>query len=135
MAEHELVRLIKAADTAITTEDFDTLMTFYADDALLVVKPGMIARGKEQIRRAFVKIAEHFRHTVDVSQGETVILENGDTALVIMETVVSSMDADGKPVAVTRRATYVFRRGAEGKWLCVVDNSYGTDLLGGGGEG
>lgn len=29
---------------------------------------------------------------------------------------------------VTRRATYVFRH-QEGRWLCTVDNSYGTDLL------
>ena len=30
---------------------------------------------------------------------------------------------------LTRRATYVFRREADGAWRCAVDNSYGTDLL------
>ncbi|MGH8790855.1 MAG: YybH family protein, partial [Cupriavidus necator] len=85
MSAHELTRIIKAADAAITAEDFDTLIAIYADDAMLVVKPGMVARGKEQIRRAFVAIAEHFNHSMTVSQGDTVVLENGDTALVIME--------------------------------------------------
>ncbi|MEI4139917.1 DUF4440 domain-containing protein, partial [Klebsiella pneumoniae] len=28
----------------------------------------------------------------------------------------------------TRRATYVFQKQGE-RWLCTVDNSYGTDLL------
>jgi ketosteroid isomerase-like protein len=28
-----------------------------------------------------------------------------------------------------RRATYVFRRGADDGWLCAIDNSYGTALL------
>jgi len=30
---------------------------------------------------------------------------------------------------MTRRATYVFKKSAGGKWLCAIDNSYGTDLL------
>jgi ketosteroid isomerase-like protein len=33
-------------------------------------------------------------------------------------------------VHALRRATYVFRRSNSGKWLCAIDNSYGTDLLG-----
>jgi ketosteroid isomerase-like protein len=28
-----------------------------------------------------------------------------------------------------RRTTYVFRRGDDGKWLCAIENSYGTGLL------
>lgn len=28
-----------------------------------------------------------------------------------------------------RRATYVFKKNAQGEWLCAVDNSYGTDLI------
>jgi ketosteroid isomerase-like protein len=50
-----LQETIEAADRAITTEDFDELMKFYADDASLVVKPGMIVAGKESIRRCFCR--------------------------------------------------------------------------------
>lgn len=46
MSDHVVLELIKQADKAITNEDFDTLMAFYADDAVLVVQPGQIARGK-----------------------------------------------------------------------------------------
>ena len=28
-----------------------------------------------------------------------------------------------------RRATYVFRKEADGQWRCTIDNSYGTTLL------
>ena len=62
MSDHELKLLIQAADKAITAEDFDSLMAFYAEDATLVVKPGMNATGKEQIRKAFVAIAAHFKN-------------------------------------------------------------------------
>ena len=29
-------------------------MSYYAEDAALVVKPGMVVRGKENIRKAFI---------------------------------------------------------------------------------
>lgn len=129
MSSHPLKALIEAADRAIGAEDFDALMEFYAEDATLVVKPGLIASGKEQIRRAFVAIAEYFDHSIVVTQGDMQVIEGADTALVIMETVLQASGKGDMPTSITRRATYVFRRDAGGTWLCVIDNSYGTDLL------
>lgn len=128
--QHLLQQTIEAADRAINAEDFDALMDFYADDATLVVKPGLNVTGKESIRRAFVAIAEHFNHSILVTQGQMQVIEGGDVALVIMETLLHTTDPAGISSEITRRATYVFRHIA-GRWLCVVDNSYGTDLLGG----
>ncbi|MDN6858914.1 DUF4440 domain-containing protein [Pseudomonas sp. CAN2814] len=122
--QHPLQALIQAADEAIGREDFDALLGFYSDDAVLVVKPGLLARGKAQIRQAFVAIAEYFGHNLRVRQGHLEILETGDTALVVAQTLLDT--SHGK---LSRRATYVFRRDADGTWLCAVDNSYGTDLL------
>ncbi|KGF81690.1 hypothetical protein IA69_10470 [Massilia sp. JS1662] len=128
MTPHPLEQLIRAADAAITAEDFDALMDFYADDATLVVKPGLNVTGKRNIRAAFVKIAEYVQHSLVVGQGRIDVIEGGDTALVIMESTLDYMEA-GDRVTVTRRATYVFRREADGRWVCTVDNSYGTALL------
>jgi len=131
MPYQDLKAVIEAADAAIGREDFDELMAFYAEDAVLVVKPGLNATGKEQIRKAFAAIAEHFNHSLTVTQGEMIVLEGGgDTALVIMESVLNADPADGAPFHAVRKATYVFRRDAGGRWRCVIDNSYGTDLLG-----
>ena len=80
--EHELKKLIKKADLAIKNEDFDTLMNYYTDDAILVVKPGTIAKGKDEIKKAFVAIAKYFNNSIVPTQGEMIILEAGDTALV-----------------------------------------------------
>ncbi|KRB49997.1 hypothetical protein ASE04_15525 [Rhizobium sp. Root708] len=129
MSSHPLKALIEAADRAIGAEDFDALMEFYAEDATLVVKPGLIASGKEQIRRAFAAIADYFDHSIVVTQGDMHVIEGADTALVVMETVLQTSGKEDMPAPITRRATYVFRRDAAGRWLCVIDNSYGTDLL------
>jgi ketosteroid isomerase-like protein len=101
------------------------LIDIYADDAVLVIQPGMNAVGKERIRRAFAAIAAHFEHALDVKQAEMEILEAGGTALVLAKTLIA---AKGRPV-VERKATSVFRKESNDNWLCAIDNSYGHDLL------
>ncbi len=64
MSEHVVLTLIKQADKAISAEDFDTLMDFYADDAVLVVQPGQMVtvsvflRSFRRDRKAFQKHAD-----------------------------------------------------------------------------
>ncbi len=126
MSDHVVLELIKQADKAITDEDFDALMAFYADDAVLVVQPGKIARGKTQIRQAFEAIAKHFKNALAVTQGEALAIEGAGTVLVVMETLLFAGDAQSP---IKRRATYVFKKTGNDGWLCTVDNSYGTELL------
>jgi uncharacterized protein (TIGR02246 family) len=124
-SKHPIEHVIAKADIAIVQEDFDTLIDIYSEDAVLVVKPGMNASGKMQIRKAFEAIAAHFNHTLHVEQAGMKILEAGDTALVVAKTLVSA-----KNMPVTERsATYVYKKNANGNWLCQIDNSYGHELL------
>ncbi|MCV0026749.1 YybH family protein [Bacillus sp. XT-2] len=126
--EQQIKEIISACDVAIRNENFDTLMNYYTEDAILVVKPGMIARGKEEIKKAFIAIANYFNHQLVPTQGEMVILEAGDTALVLSQTLLESDKKDSE-YAMERRATYVFKKNMQGEWLCAIDNSYGTDLI------
>ncbi|NWK89845.1 YybH family protein [Raoultella terrigena] len=128
MSNPQLKAAIEACDRAISQEDYATLMAYYAEDAVLVVKPGMVVRGKENIRKAFVAIADYFQHRLVVTQGKMEIIEGAGNALVIMETRLDIPIAEGGSTQVTRRATYVFQLQND-RWLCSVDNSYGTDLL------
>ncbi|NHM30721.1 YybH family protein [Neobacillus terrae] len=125
--EHELREVIKKSDLAIKQEDFETLMNYYTDDAILVVKPGTIARGKEEIKKAFIAIAKYFNNSIVPTQGEMLLLEAGDTVLVISQTMLAADKKDSE-FSMERRATYVFKK-QNGQWLCAIDNSYGTDLL------
>jgi len=125
---HPVELQIEKADKAIVAEDFDALMDIYTDDAILVVKPGTNAVGKTAIREAFERIALHFANSLQVSQDGLEILQSGDVALVLANTIVS---APGHPETV-RKATYVFRKSTDGNWLCCIDNSYGHDVIGAG---
>ncbi|WP_413739751.1 YybH family protein [Sodalis sp. RH14] len=129
MNSHPIRQIIASCDKAISAKDFDALMAHYAEDAALVVKPGMIARGKDDIRHAFIAISDYFQDRLIVEQGKMQVIEGGGNALVIMETVLRFPDDQGGTAETIRRATYVFRREVDGRWLCTVDNSYGTSLL------
>ena len=123
-----ILDLINQADKAIKEERFDDLMEFYSDDAILVVKPGLEVQGKENIKKAFIKIAAYFQNSVVPTQGKMMMLETNDTVLVLSQTLLDSTNKDESQYSMDRRATYVYRL-IDGKWLCVIDNSYGTTLL------
>lgn len=126
MNQHPVQLQIERADKAIVAEDFDELMDIYTDDAVLVIEPGRNAVGKSAIRKAFEAIAVYFKNGLQVEQNGLEILESGDTALVLANTVVSG---PGFP-ATERKATYVFNKSPSGNWLCSIDNSYGHEVIG-----
>lgn len=116
--------LIEQADRLINAKAFDALMNCYTNDAVLVVKPGSCATGRDAIRRAFEAIAAHFHGDLEVRQLDLREIVAGDVALIMAKTSIRSGEAEW-----VRHATYVYRRGEDGHWRCAVDNSYGTDLL------
>lgn len=120
--------LIDAADKAIKEERFDDLMDFYTEDAVLVVKPGLEVHGKKAIQEAFIKIAEYFKNSVIPTQGKMLMVEAGDTVLVMSQTLLEADNKSESEFSMDRRAIYIYRN-MNGKWLCAIDNSYGTSLL------
>lgn len=126
MKPHPVALQIEKADQAIIAEDFDTLMHIYTNDAVLIVRPGLQAVGKNAIREAFKRIAVYFKNGLRVEQAGMEILESGDTALVLAKTVISAPNLP----RTERKATYVFNRAPDGVWRCSIDNSYGHDIIG-----
>jgi ketosteroid isomerase-like protein len=59
------------------------LKPFPGLSSLVIFYTGTLARGKDEIKRAFEAIAEYFKHSLVVKQGDMSIIESDDTALVI----------------------------------------------------
>jgi uncharacterized protein (TIGR02246 family) len=129
MYEQELKELVHAADRAINGRDFDALMEFYDPDATLVVKPGKVISGRAEIRKAFGTISDYFNNSLVVEQGEIRIIQAGNVALVITETLLTANEKTDSAFSMNREATYVYRRDSNGVWRCLIDNSYGMELL------
>lgn len=128
MFEQTIKKLIFQADKAIKEERFNDLMDFYTEDAVLIIKPGKEAHGKAEIKNAFIAIAKYFNNSIVPTQGNMILLEAGDTILVLSQTWLSAEKKLDSEYSMERRATYVYRN-INGKWLCAIDNSYGTFLL------
>ena len=130
LIEYEIKTVIDTCDMLIHQEKFDELVNFYTEDAVLVIKPGMLANGREQIKSAFIKIASYFDNSIKPLEGKMVYLLAGDTVLVLAQTFIEANQSATaqSEFSMERRATYVFRN-IDGKWLCAIDNSYGTTLI------
>lgn len=129
MDDHPLKQEIAKADKAINERDFDTVANCYIEDAVLVVKPGTLVQGRESIKEAHLKISDYFNNSLKVSQGDMVIIEAGDLALVLSKTYVESPKKLDSEFFIEREAIYVYQKTADGQWLCAIDNSYGVELL------
>ncbi|KSU20190.1 YybH family protein [Lactococcus lactis] len=130
LIKNEIKTVIDTCDKLIHEEKFDELVNFYTEDATLVIKPGMNANGREQIKSAFIKIASYFDNSIKPVEGKMIYLVAGDTVLVLAQTFLEANQTatDNSEFSMERRATYVFRKIDE-KWLCAIDNSYGTSLV------
>jgi uncharacterized protein (TIGR02246 family) len=128
MDDHPLKQEIAKADKAINERDFDTVANCYTEEAVLVVKPGTLVQGRESIKEAHKKISDYFNDSLKVSQGDMVIIEAGDIALVLSKTYVESPKKLDSEFSTERNAIYVYQKTADGKWLCAIDNSYGVKL-------
>lgn len=129
MDDHVLKQEIAKADKAINERDFDTVANCYTEDAVLVVKPGTMVQGREAIKAAHQRISDYFNDSLNVSQGNMVIIEAGDIALVLSKTYIESPDKLDSEFSTERDAIYIYKKSADGTWLCAIDNSYGVELL------
>ena len=68
------------------------------------------------------RVLEHGRFCF----GDEVVIEAGDTALVISKLY---LNATGAVDCNVKKAIYVFRKNAEGEWQCAIDNFFGVDLI------
>ena len=125
MGQHAIETIIENADRAINDADWDNLSRLYAENAVLVVEPGKTVSGRSEIIKACREIASGLDQDIEIRPNGMTILEAGNTALVLANTLVFS----GSQAPYERRATYVFRKQPDDGWLCVIDNSYGNDLV------
>lgn len=99
---------------AINRGDLERAAALYEKDAVLVVRPGQIARGSTQLRNAlagFIALKAKLR-----SEAQQVV-EAGEVALYVGRWSLRGTDPAGKPVAMSGESTDVLRRQNDGRWL------------------
>lgn len=117
---------IDQADAAFNRGFIDAVLSYYEENAVWVVKPGHIVRGKPQLRREFEEI---LRINPKVSKVNEHVIECGDIALCSIKWRLVGMTVDGTPVSMEGVASTVLRKQSDGRWQIVIDNPWVPDLI------
>ena len=117
---------MQTIDEAVNSKNIEAVLDFYEDEALLVIQPGRVARGKPELRNFFEAV---FDMNIKAKQIATNVMETGDIALFTSKWVAEGRTSDGNEFSNINIATSVFRKSAVGKWRLVIDNSFGPEVL------
>lgn len=117
---------VKSLDAAVNNKDVEAVMDYYEQGAVLVMEPGRVATGTDEIRRFFSFV---FDMNIQAHQETTYVLQAQDIALFTSRWIASGVDQNGEKFSNVNIATSVFRKGRDGKWRMIIDNSFGPAVL------
>jgi ketosteroid isomerase-like protein len=117
-------QVLKSIVEGINTGNLDALMSLYEPEAAFAPQPGSLAHGPAGVRDSIAAFLA-MKGTLDLKV--TRVLEAGGLALVVGVWSFAGTGPDGKPVTLTGRSADVLRCQADGSWLFVIDNPWGTD--------
>jgi len=111
---------------AINRGDVAAAVALYESNAVLVVRPGQLARGTAEIRDAlagFVALKAALR-----SEAQRVV-EAGGVALYLGRWTLRGTDPTGQAIVLSGESTDVLRRQPDARWLIALDNPWGVQIL------
>jgi ketosteroid isomerase-like protein len=125
------MQAVRAADTAlqkaVADKNLEGIVSFYAEEAVLLPTAEPIVVGKSSIREEWQHILSipNFQNEsaltkIDVSSG-------GDMAYSMGTYLATMLGEDGKPATEPGKWLSVWKRQADGSWLIVAD-TYNTDI-------
>lgn len=111
---------------AMNAQDLETAMTLFEPGASFVMKPGVVVSGTAGIRQAL----EGFMALKPTLTIETQrIVQAGDVAQYCARWSINGINPEGAAVQLGGRSSSILRRQSNGKWLFLVDNPWGTDIV------
>lgn len=112
---------------AFNNGDVDAAVTLYEPDAVMVAQPGEVISGAAAVREA-LSCFLNLKPTLTLEKSELVVA--GDIALSVVRWTLEGVGPDGAQVRMEGTTSDVLRRQPDGRWLFVIDNPWGTAILG-----
>ena len=112
---------------AFNSGNIDDLVALYEPDAVLVPKPGQLAKGTEAIRAALQELLALGGYMKSENQ---YALVHGDIALLRAKVHLVGAGPAGGRLEINNHTAEVVRRQPDGSWLYILDHPYGADPLG-----
>ena len=127
MATHGPADTVGRLIDALNKGNLEAALALYEPQATMVAEPGKLVTGKAALRQALEGFVA-LRPTV--RSAKQAVVEAGDLAQYCGEWTLTGTDPTGKPVNMSGKSSDVLRKQANGTWKIVVDNPWGTGILG-----
>ena len=117
-----ITQLVKA----MNAWDLESAMALFEPDAAFVIKPGIVVNGTSGIRQAlegFMALKPTL--TIEAQQ----LVQSGDVAQYCARWSLTGVDPTGTAVKLGGRSSSILRRQSDERWLFLVDNPLGTDIV------
>jgi uncharacterized protein (TIGR02246 family) len=125
--EHAQIQsTIDANNAAVAAGNMDSILATYEPNAVLMGQPGMPVKGTQALHAAFNQFLALNPKITIVKQD---IIQTGDIALHSYTWKMSGKTPDGNPVEQSGFSVVVLRKQPDGRWLMVIDNPFGDQLL------
>ena len=126
MEMHSPLDVISQLVDAMNQRDLERALRLFEPGATFVVQPGVVVTGPSETRQALADfMALTPRFTIEAQQ----VVEAGDVALYCARWNLQGTDPAGKRVYMNGRSSSILRRQANGTWLFLLDNPWGTDIV------
>jgi uncharacterized protein (TIGR02246 family) len=119
--EAALRGLIAGWSAAAQAKDAAKFVSFYADDAVVMVAGAPDARGIAAIREAIPAMMQDPAFALSFAPDRVEVARSGDLALETGSYALTMTGPDKKPVTERGHYVVVWRKGATGTWQVVVD--------------
>ncbi|MBM4138162.1 MAG: DUF4440 domain-containing protein [Nitrospira sp.] len=107
-------------------QDLETALTLFEPGASFVMKPGVVVSGTAGIRQGLGGLmALKLTLTIEAQQ----LVQAGDVAPYCARWRIQGVDPTGTAIQLGGRSSSILRRQVDGRWLFLVDNPWGTDIV------
>jgi uncharacterized protein (TIGR02246 family) len=118
--------LLQAFFRAVNQGGLDAVMTLYEPQPSMVPRLDHVAEGRAAVREA---VGGFLAMKPTLTLEKYKIVTASDLALAIIKWSLKGTSADGQPVQLEGTSSDVMRKQADGRWLFVIDNPWGTSIL------
>jgi ketosteroid isomerase-like protein len=106
---------------AAGTKDVDKIVSYYADDAVVMPPNGPAANTKDAVRKFWTDLANMSGSSISWKPTKVEVAKSGDIGFVSGTYEFTMNDVSGKPVTDKGKYLVVWERQSDGKWKCGAD--------------
>jgi len=117
---------VEANNAAVGACDMNAILASFEENGVLLAQPGMLAQGMPALRGAFEQFIG-MKPQITVNAHD--IIQADDIAVHSSTWTMTGLAPDGSAFEHNGFSVVVLRQQADGRWLIVIDNPFGDQLL------